>query len=64
MTKSNTPTGGGTGSRLTAKAGCLMVEVITGKDGVSNAGDFCIYCILSTVALGGMNRQTGIGEKR
>lgn len=32
-----------TGSR------CMNVEVITGLDGVSNAGDFCKYCVIDAI---------------
>ncbi len=27
----------------------LTVEIITSKNGVSNAGDFCVYCILDAL---------------
>lgn len=39
--------------RLTAKlqkgSSVLQVEVIESKDGTSNAGDFCRYCVLEAL---------------
>lgn len=35
--------------RLGGKHGVLDFEIITGKQGTSNAGDFCKYCIIDAV---------------
>ena len=46
---------GGTIGRLGAKVKSanamkeLEVEIITIKDGVANAGDFCLYCVLAAL---------------
>ena len=52
MTERNTPFGGSIG-RMGAKLkrlDCVMtVEVITGRDSTSNAGDFCKHCILDAL---------------
>lgn len=56
MDEENTPKLGMNNNRLQAKiVGTdtiteLSVEVITSKDGVSNAGDFCTYCVLDAIA--------------
>lgn len=33
----------------TLKAPKLMFEILTGKDGTWNAGDFCRYCVIDAV---------------
>jgi hypothetical protein len=56
MNHESTPHNGMNGCRLAVKVKSanrtteLGVEVITTKDGISNAGDFCKYCILDALA--------------
>lgn len=52
MTERNTPFGGSIGRMGTKlkRLDCVMtVEVITGRDSTSNAGDFCKHCILDAL---------------
>jgi len=50
LTDKNRP--GGALGRLTNQVGKkagMYVEVMTGKDGVSNAGNWCKYCIIDEI---------------
>lgn len=53
MIPANTPFQGVTGDRLAAQLQSrgtrLDVEVITSKNGTSNQGDFCKYCVLDAL---------------
>jgi hypothetical protein len=54
ITDDNHPQGGFNcskrlGATLEQKGVTLKVEIITGKDGVSNAGAFCLHCILQAL---------------
>ena len=63
MTDKNSPNFGANSSRLAAKLTRpsveLSVEVIVAKDGVSNSGDFCKYCVLD--ALDKLDDRPGLG---
>lgn len=41
--------GGANGGRLAASVGHLGVEVIVSQNNVSNAGDYCKYCVLDAL---------------
>lgn len=49
MTDKNTPKSGTNDGRLSASVGRLMVQVTQHQDNVSNAGDYCVHCILDAL---------------
>lgn len=49
ITDKNAATGGSSKRRLCTSIGHLSVEVMTAQNGVSNAGDYCKYCILDAL---------------
>lgn len=49
LTDKNDSSSDTVGGRLSGKGKVLVFEIMTGTGGVSNAGDFCKYCVLDAV---------------